>query len=117
LRAGLVFTPQRLIEPDDGIDDVNAPAMFASRWPMNSWLPSMRWPDLTPTARAIEIACVSPSTVNASVNASSMYAGDPGAASGASVAITTSAIALVGPEIWCHDEPHNAATMAGTIAQ
>ncbi len=41
----------------------------------------------------------------------------PGAASGAIVANTASEIALVGPEIWCHDEPHSAATTAGTIAQ
>ena len=33
---------------------------------MNSWLPSIRWPDLTATARAIDTASVSPSTVSAS---------------------------------------------------
>ena len=46
-----------------------------------------------------------------------MYGAVPGSASDAIVANTTSEIALVGPEIWCHDEPHSAATMAGSIAQ
>ena len=36
-----------------------------------------------------------------------------GAASGATVANTTSDIALVGPETRCHDEPQSAATIAG----
>ena len=41
----------------------------------------------------------------------------PGEANGVIVANTTSAIALVGPETWCHDEPQSAATTAGSIAQ
>ena len=41
----------------------------------------------------------------------------PGAASGAIVANTASEIVLVGPETWCHDEPHSAATTTGSIAQ
>ena len=45
---------------------MNAPTMFASPWPMNSWLPSIRCPDLRATARALEIASESPITVSAS---------------------------------------------------
>ena len=46
-----------------------------------------------------------------------MYSSVCGMANGAIVANTTSDSALVGPLTWCHDEPHSAATMAGTIAQ
>ena len=71
-RAGFVVEPLRLNEPDDGYAGANAPTMLDRPWPMNSWLPSMRWPDLTPTARAIDTASVSPSTVSASAAGTSV---------------------------------------------
>ena len=58
--------PLRLNEPDDGYAELKAPTMFDRPWPMNSWLPSIRCPDLVATARAIDTASVSPSTVSAS---------------------------------------------------
>ena len=67
--------------------------------------------------RATPIANWRRPMTSASVRTSSMYGALPGSASGAIVASTTSEIALVGPEIWCHDEPQSAATTAGTIAQ
>jgi hypothetical protein len=56
-------------------------------------------------------------TISASVSTSSMYAGVAGSANGTIAENTTSEMALVGPEIWCHDEPHSAAITAGIIAQ
>ena len=53
----------------------------------------------------------------ASVTASWIYCGDPGAASGASTAKTISDTALVGPETACMDDPNRAATTVGTMAQ
>ena len=67
--------------------------------------------------RATPMPNCSRPTSSASVRTSSMYGSVPGVASGAIVANTTSAIALVGPETWCHDEPQSAAAMAGSIAQ
>ena len=66
---------------------------------------------------AAPIASWTSPTMRASVSTSSTYRALPGAASGAIVANTTSEIAFVGPEIWCHDEPQRAAATAGSIAQ
>ena len=46
--------------------------MFDSPWPMNSWLPSMRCPDFSARARAIETASVKPRTVSASAAGASL---------------------------------------------
>src|SRR4029453_19684770 len=56
--------PLLLNDPDDGYADVNAPAMFDSPCPMNSWLPLIRWPDFCAIAREIDTASVRPSTVS-----------------------------------------------------
>ena len=56
----------RLNDPDEGKHDVNAPAMFDSPWPMNSWLASSFWPILIATARATDTACASASAASAS---------------------------------------------------
>ncbi len=55
--------------------------------------------------------------MNDSVSASCTYSPEPGVASGARVANTNSDTALVGPDTACHDDPHSAATIAGTIAR
>ena len=40
----------------------------------------------------------------------------PGAARAPSSRTPRATFALVGPETWCHDEPHSAPTIAGSIA-
>ncbi len=55
--------------------------MLARPWPMNSWLASMRCPDLRAIARPIEMASVSESTVTpkampiSDLNASALSSG------------------------------------------
>jgi hypothetical protein len=66
--------------------------------------------------RASPIAsCITP-TRKVRVSASWMYSPLPGSASGARLAKTKIDMTFVGPETRCHDEPNNAATIAGTIA-
>ena len=96
-----------------------------------SWVVAIRIP--TPVENATTTVCemkfaTAPSrnsptassatpTMNASVSTAWRYSGEPGATIGDSVANTTSEIALVGPEIECHDDPKSAAMAVGTIAQ
>ena len=69
----------------------------------------------SPSRSAPTASCISPtSTVTAS--ASSMYCVLPVAASGASIAISASELALVGPDTTCRLEPASAATMPGSTA-
>src|SRR4029453_3783107 len=69
----------------------------------------------TPPSRAMPSASSIAPDSNDNVSASRMYSADPGIATGESVANTSSEIEVVGPDTVCHDEPHNAATAAGTI--
>jgi hypothetical protein len=54
-----------LSEPQDTYDDANAPTRFDSPWPRNSRLASIRCPDRSATALAIEIDCARVTIVNA----------------------------------------------------
>ena len=55
-------------------------------------------------------------TKKVKVSTSATNCGLPGSASGLMVANTTMEIAVVGPDTKCQDEPHSAATTAGSIA-
>ena len=57
--------PERFTEALVGKPEKKLAATLPSPWPMNSWLASIRWPDLSAIARAIEIACESETSVSA----------------------------------------------------
>ena len=67
--------------------------------------------------RAIPIRSWNMPVRKVSVSTSLTYSGVAGAASGLMVAKTNREIALVGPEIKCHEDPNSAAIIAGAIAQ
>ena len=59
------FGIERLSEPQDTYDEKNAPTRFDRPWPRNSRFASMRWPERSATALAIEIDCASVTMVRA----------------------------------------------------
>ena len=107
-----------------------APAGIGTPEKLRTWLAtiSIAAPAVKPTTTVCEMKLTStPSraspiaswirpTIKLRVSTSVTYWLLPGSAICAMVAKTTSEIALVGPETRCQLDPHNAATIAGTIA-